>query len=520
MRDLGELGQSQFYSLCVSKGIIANPSVVDKRGWDYHLEIPIERERGDASSMHKSSLECRVQIKSTEKGRLKQEVEYSNLLSMATYSSPSFYVLLEFEEGADFISRIYIKHVDEEFTRNLLQKMRERELFDQDFKSNSSKKSIVFDESEQLEEVSSGHLKDALLKFIGVDYDDYVLSKKQYLKTVGYEDGCASVELTIEGVENIEAMSDMLLGLEGSMVVSKFVAHEKRFGLKSKVPLIDLEKGMLEITRTTPNWSGNISIRGNSRSPALTFSCEGFFDLMDSRFPPVRMLVKSEYFSVFINEHKYNANCTLAGDVEIPLRKLVKLMAAMKFMRQDGCIVELTDIKLGSLAVCTIRREINDVNGTFELPAQAQFIADSFDILDDVDVSLDALRNVGDRLVYLFRLLSPKYHPVKCSLEEVEVQCSRVACLSIIDVFLGSYRLVGFFVVAGDVSESNKIIGHPVLVEKLVWPRSYINFEEELEGTISKIVREYGSDHIVYWAGLTNDQYPESHEERVAYVRF
>ncbi|WJR62424.1 hypothetical protein [Pseudomonas alloputida] len=512
MRDLGELGQSQFYGLCAARGIIANPSLVDKRGWDYHLEMPVQRQAGDAGSMHRSAIECRVQIKSTERGRLSHDIEYSNLHSLATCSIPSFYVLLVFEEDADQVSDIYVKHVDEVFSREFLKKMREREVSEAGFKPNSCTKSITFSAAEKLEKISSLLLKEKLLGAIGDDYDSYIVRKKEFLREVGYEDGAANVQITIEGQENIKSFEDMLLGIAGAVPVINIKAHEQRFGILSSTPFLDLPAGTMEVTRTSPNWSGSVVIKASASSPGHTFSCDGFFDVNAQEFPPTRSYIKTDYFTILIEGGSFHIESRITPTTEITLRLLNKVIKAMRQLRCEGCILELVSSDCGRLATCRINGTEDEQQGPLRLPNYAQYLAEKFEIEDDIVITMESLYSHKARLYDLYRLINPDYHPVTCGFDKEAEVGSKAACLSVIDAFLGEHHIIGFFVIAGQVTSKQKVVGRPLLVRKLVWPAGFDNGRPELEEIVSGFIKEYKSDHSVFFAGFSWDNREQDSE--------
>lgn len=41
-RDIGNMGEKHFSSLCSAAGITANKSEIDNKGWDYIVEFPFE----------------------------------------------------------------------------------------------------------------------------------------------------------------------------------------------------------------------------------------------------------------------------------------------------------------------------------------------------------------------------------------------------------------------------------------------------------------------------------------------
>ena len=93
MRDLGRLGEYTFSVWCSQVGLVANPSIIDKTGWDFYVQFPIADDLS-VSKLHKPAVECRVQVKATDSSDRKWQITLSNLRQMATASMPTFYCFL------------------------------------------------------------------------------------------------------------------------------------------------------------------------------------------------------------------------------------------------------------------------------------------------------------------------------------------------------------------------------------------------------------------------------------------
>ncbi len=79
MRDVGTMGERMFETWCSSVGLTANPSRIDKTGWDYLVEFPAKHEPGQPADLAPAALECRIQVKATDKNRIKWAIPLKNL---------------------------------------------------------------------------------------------------------------------------------------------------------------------------------------------------------------------------------------------------------------------------------------------------------------------------------------------------------------------------------------------------------------------------------------------------------
>lgn len=499
MRDLGQLGQGQFFSLCASKGIIANPATLDKRGWDYHLEIPLDRTAGDASSMHRSAIECRVQIKSTEKNRLRWDVEYSNLHSLTTCAVPAFYVLLEFEEGADTPENIYIKYVDHDFIRKVMSKLRTREIEDNNFKLNSHTMSVSFDNNDMLKEPNSSYLKEKLLRAIGPNYDACVVEKRAFLERVGYEESAATVEFTVEGEQNIQAIEDMLLGKSGTASLTNFNIWESRFGLKSLAKMISAEGGTIEIFRETPDWVGHLVVSPHEQAPNLKFPCSVYINTDLSSF---KMHVKTNHFSLHIHEHGMSTETLFTDNTELPLRTILKNLKALSLMTEEGCAINLIGDNSTKLYSSQTKQNLSSEGSRIKLLQYTQYVLDKFDFIDDAIVTYSELYENRERISNFYKLFDARFHPATFKFENPEyTKYKKGACVFLQDVLIGEYRLLGYFAIEGNILEDGLIKGRPTLLESRVVPREQ-KCGPEAHSTIERLLQSYPADVHTFSPGL------------------
>jgi hypothetical protein len=64
MRDLGSMGEENFKLWCDSVGLIANRSQIDRTGWDFFVEFPLEQIGSIPYDLLPTPIECKVQVNS------------------------------------------------------------------------------------------------------------------------------------------------------------------------------------------------------------------------------------------------------------------------------------------------------------------------------------------------------------------------------------------------------------------------------------------------------------------------
>ena len=83
-RDVGGMGEAEFKKWCDSVGLAANKFHEDKTGKDFLVEFPLD---ANAKHIHEAPITARVQIKSTDKKRRKEQITFINLFVSETITS-------------------------------------------------------------------------------------------------------------------------------------------------------------------------------------------------------------------------------------------------------------------------------------------------------------------------------------------------------------------------------------------------------------------------------------------------
>ena len=243
-RNLGVMGETIFKAFCASVGIVANKSEQDEFGWDYYLEFPYSK--NNLSLDFKRPIECKVQVKSTDKKEKKLAIKVSVLDRLVKYPLPSFIVFLEFE-GKNRVQSIYIKHIDKEVIYKTLKRCRELSVKNKPL----HKSTIVIHYGDcKIDEISGEGIKRAIQKYIpnGIDY--YVKWKEGILNSVGYDEGYGVAEITFEDFK-LEDIINLSLGLRDTPLnlkdeKIKFTFKERRFGIEQPFGRLFSQSAVME----------------------------------------------------------------------------------------------------------------------------------------------------------------------------------------------------------------------------------------------------------------------------------
>lgn len=233
-RDLGPLGEAEFKRLCFAANskltVHESVSGMDRTGWDFLIEFPmVQGQENYPVDLVEAPIECKVQLKSTDKKRKSEGIKVSNLLRLVKAQMPTFYCFMEFD-GQETVQAIYLVHVDEALIERVLRKVRELEMKGEGENLNKHKIYITYDDSNQLNSPSGKEIKKAVESFVTCGMEEYIKSKNKALSSVGFEDGKYQANVTIVGEEDAAAeLIDVMLGLRPNILVKEWTGFHKRF---------------------------------------------------------------------------------------------------------------------------------------------------------------------------------------------------------------------------------------------------------------------------------------------------
>ena len=350
MRDVGNAGEHFFSGWCSSAGITANKSLTDNHGWDVLIETENELDPTDPLTMHEPIVECKVQIKSTDKNKKSVPVTLSNLKKMATTPLPAFYTLLEFDDN-DMPSNMYILHVNNELAKKILTRIRQLTAADKKTKLNERTMTLNFTDDMQVLPPFGNNLKRIILDTVGTSPSTYVREKQLFLDQVGFEKGNHEFRFNIEGNEQLEQLISMTLGTGGSVNVKDVLTMVTRFGISEELPEFRSDSAVIEILKVRPDSQGIAEFRFPSTGLALTFNVEVYKNGLNSWVPPEmrRVRISSELLDIQIgvNSSFINLIIRLDSSAMVDLAdaaKTFKLYNALRTPKKISLTVKIDDI--------------------------------------------------------------------------------------------------------------------------------------------------------------------------------
>lgn len=453
------MGESTFSLWCAEAGLVHNGSKIDKTGWDFYVEFPFAG-NSDAHQLHAPAIECKVQVKASDKRDRKLAIKLSNLRRLITAQMPAFFVFIEFD-GEACAQRAYLRHVDQEIISKTLEKIHKIEQLEGRVDHHKRTITIDYDAEHELKQLGGVALKSAIESYVGNGMVAYVAQKKQILESAGFENGFARITATTEGEEELHKLIDVSIGARKSVTVKSFKGYHTRFGVKSRTPMIDLLGGELEMPDLKPAASGLVHFRDDPLSPSLTFSCKLFVSPLNHILPKElgKMRVEGEFFDIKLNpytgaaEYKFDE---FAGEI-IPISKLRDILRLLRLITSSSkkATAELALEGLPSWAF-----SINCLNQSFELSDEiealdcATKILSYFDITEQVATTLIEISRNAEALRQFYSALNATSHQFKVEFGvngDGYDASKQVACIIVTTVRIGKYVFGVILAITGNV---------------------------------------------------------------------
>jgi hypothetical protein len=511
MRDLGTMGESIFRVWCADAGLTANPSEIDKTGWDYFVEFPFNYGLSP-EVLHKSPIECKIQVKATDDRKGKISISLSNLRRLITAQMPSFFVFIEFD-GKSEAQNGYLVHVDNNLISKVLKRLHSVEQSEQENRFNKRSMTIHYDESHRLDKLDGTTLKELLLSHIGSDMAKYVESKNAHLKSTGYEDGFGIINFVTDGKENVLKLIDVSLGLEKYARIKSFRGVKTRFGIKSKTTFIDATDGRMQMPEVRPTTSGKILFKNGKFGVGCSFSAKLYISPFNTMVPRefAKARIEGDFFDIIFYPFNGKAQHSFSFGEGIRL-EIHEFRDAMTLIR-DFCTpskIIYSEFNFENFPQFDFKIECHDNEFKFgdQLNAlnSACEILSYFDVREGVDASLNEISCYADEINQFNDVINSENLAYKAEFSVDDsgfIPEKEAACISLISVQIGSHTFGIFVVIIGDLlksTEDNKfeIFSNSLIIEKKLFAKktSIIPINDLLD-EIPEIEKKYSDKYQV-----------------------
>lgn len=520
MRDLGLKGESTFTSWCADVGLIPNGSKIDKTGWDFLVEFPFSESAPDAPTIHNPAIECKIQVKATDKTERKLPISLSNLRRLATAQMPAFLVFIEYDRS-DVAKRAFIVHIYDRLTSRVLKRIHEVGQSNGDKSLNKRTLTIHYDESNQMSELNGKCLRRVLLSHIGNNIADYVAKKRKHLESTGFEDGFAQIHFDVVGEDNLRQIIDASLGIEKQVNVENFRATYTRFGIISKSPFINEASGRLEIPAVKPASEGFMRFKESKLSDGLSFKARlytsPFYQLVPNELRKIRL--EGDFFDIRLNPYTGAAEYTfsLGQGVRLSLRTFRDAAKLITLLSSSGnkLFLELDFEGFPTIELKGVSKkqafDFSEILLTLEC---AEGIVSRFDLSEEIDIALREVTRYENNIRQFHEIMnsSKNFFKVDFRLDDAESDITKeVACIFPVTVPIGSHILGVLMVLTGEVgkieAQQYRLTTQRAVIEKkFISRRNKPIRREDLAEEINAIAEKYKEYNVVMIDNKAEDE--------------
>jgi hypothetical protein len=409
-RDVGKMGQSEFEKLCSSVGLARNVSREDRTGWDYLVEFPLPRLPGQPADMAPPALECRVQVKATDKRCRRWSVPLQNLERLAKSPMPAFVCLLEFD-GKEHAQQVYLVHIGEAVIGRVLKRLRQLERSPHDAVKKPTL-SITCNDSHRFPQPTGVCLKEAIQDHIAEGTSKYCEWKRQLLDTLGYEKGHPRMQVQFSAQDPIQDLIDLSLGYRKSLKVSNISMHDVRFGVECVLPD---PHGPAELSISSVPSEGAVIFRERRSSPGVEFTAKVYTPSINRVLPKERVTfrIQAKFFEILVQPFADRARFNLLPDMATiaagPL-ELKNLLTLIRMMRSQGSKGMWMDVTMNGQDVLPgghmfVHSKIHDPTNDLEIVGQALVVARTYGVDDKVSVSLNDILKSRESIGTFYKVI-------------------------------------------------------------------------------------------------------------------
>jgi len=317
--DLGGKGESDFGGWCSSAGLIANDSKrKDAAGWDYIVQFKLDYEFSNRT-LHKSGIECKIQIKSTRKLKKSWQIKLSNLRHACTSSLPHFIASIEYDNEHD-AQRVYLIHIDKSIIHKTFEKLQKAKINGD--KENNITILINYDESHIIDKPFHQGIKNKILEYIGPSMEQYQTQKMSTTREVGYNEKNSFVEFKTQP-EKTQDLIEALLGKEKEVEIFDILHKEIRFDCEE---IISNEKiAKIKILNRQENAKLKISYTEKTSNKKSIMDAKFYIiDLPDEHYSDqYYSRIETDFFDIFIKKMQKDIEITIDKDRNYSIEKLI-----------------------------------------------------------------------------------------------------------------------------------------------------------------------------------------------------
>ncbi len=401
-RDVGNLAQKYFSTLCSEVGITCNQSTEDKEGWDFVIEFDEGLTSGLSLDEKPARLKAFIQVKGSDNELSNRSIKLRNWEKMVNDNNPFFIARIEYDNLTK-PQRLYLVHVGEELIEKALSRLREISN-ENSFLLKTNSINYPRESRDLLNSLDGVELKKEIKKHIKGGMFNYTNWKSEIIKNIGREK--LEIDFTFKVDKDKyknpdEFIVDLSLGKLSNVEVLKGIKKESRFGI---VKEFDLGSGFLNV-ESKPTGKCELVIKNLKTLKKCSLSLDYHFPAIDKSLineTNFKFLLKDEIIEIEMKLKSFNFN------YEIPVERkdlnsylfknTFKFVEIFEDVKQNGGQLELEINVLESDKTFKVQLG-DDYNVTNDFIEEISLIKNSVMVIDDLGLDL----KMGEVLEYFYR---------------------------------------------------------------------------------------------------------------------
>lgn len=461
-RNLGKLGESLLTTLTAEVGITANKAFEDETGWDFLLELPMEKspETGTPLDLLPAPVSCLIQVKATDNFKKPIQVKLSNWLRMINSPQPYFFLILDFA-GENICNKAFLVHCGFATIEKVLKKCRKISNSDEPALLNKLKQSIQIEEKDSLETVTGGALISKILQHIGSDFHEYSKNKLKFFRSAGYEKLKSSFQMQVNKPDQFDCAHDYIvdfaIGRIAELPFQNLKITEVRFGIPSKQPCIDAkEPGVMTIVKKAGKKNATVFLGSINGKNSLQLEMEIFIPtILPMNFPKLRLRLATAFIEILLPykndstpEFKFHYPACSEKTSIRELASVARLVNFLKKLPQTKAIsfqVEYDSYCLTSGKICFPGLFSESERRTAKVICAAAEIADFSKVSLDTETSINQIIE-QENIMNLVHSAIQGYFGIlriEFSIKKEELEQGKSFLIPFVqEITIGNYRLI------------------------------------------------------------------------------
>jgi len=402
-RNIGEMGENNFATLCSEIGVTANKSIIDRYGWDYLLEFPDESQNNLPMDMQDIPIECKIQVKASSKNTGQCQIKLSAMDRLVKSSNPSFIYFVIYNQ-INQPKEAYLVHINEEIIGLVLKRIRKNEASKDKKQLNKIKITIKYQEEHKLSDVTGVVLKKKLKDYVPYGMKSYIQYKTNILQTIGYDEHTMSMKMTFYESDMMDII-DNSLGLKEKNVpvkLGKMMLRRFSIDMHFKTELDNI--GNLSMNLKVQNIQrGYLLLKEHEYSTLLKYEVDVQFTPFDINGKS-KFIFFNKYFKYIVDtiNNKVDFKTTISYESKYHLFELLNYSKfAYIFEEQKGNDLYL-ELEVSNQNILTL--DLNKFSGYSQMLMHYKVLKKLSDIFVELKIDTDyqiSLKDLENNIQYI-----------------------------------------------------------------------------------------------------------------------